>query len=277
MNGPIAIRVNGADTDSVPAHDRGLQYGDGLFETILVRRRIPRFLEAHLARLTLGCDRLGIRIHEYLASLRAEIREMTAIAPELAVIKIVVTRGSATRRGYAPLGNESTRRIVSLWPAAPLPAATLDGVDLGLAAGRVASNPQLAGIKHLCRLENVLALRDAEQAGFFDALLRDADGNLVSGAMSNLFIVKDRHLRTPRIEQAGVAGVLRSIVLREARRLGLDATEDLLTLTDLASADEVFITNVRIGVVPARRVGEHRFDMSTVARQLASHLEALDA
>jgi 4-amino-4-deoxychorismate lyase len=151
------------------------------------------------------------------------------------------------------------------------------GVDLRVATIRLGENPALAGIKHLNRLENVLAAAETSSAGAFESLLLDTSGNLVSGAMSNVFIVQAGRVSTPLIDRCGVAGVMRGIVLRECAALGIATVERRLTTDDLLSADEVFITNARIGVVPVRRVGEHSFDMNKLAKRLAAHIESLDA
>jgi 4-amino-4-deoxychorismate lyase len=274
MSEALGTWIDGISGNVVPVDDRGLQYGDGLFETILVRAHRPRFLDAHLTRLSQGLVSLGIPF-EALTDLRAEIGVAAAQAPALAILKIVITRGSAQRRGYAPSGTESARRIVSLWPTA-LPERAETGVDLRVARLRVSDYSPLAGIKHLNRLENVLAA--AEEPGeTFESLMLDTHAHVVSGTMSNVFIVKSGTLMTPPVDRAGVAGVMRGIVLREAERMRLVARQQLLTLDELLRADEVFITNARIGVVPVRSVGEHSFGMNPVSLQLRGHIEALDA
>ena len=275
MSRALVTWVDGARAESVPADDRGLHYGDGLFETVLVRAGQPRFLELHLARLAAGCSRLAIPFAAESA-LRAEIAASCALAPPLAVLKIIVTRGSATRRGYAPDG-ETPRRVVCLYESAPLPAELRSGVDLVFATGSVGEHRGLAGLKHLSRLENVWAAGEARAVGAFDAIMRTAAGQLVSGAMSNLFIVRSGRVQTPPVDRAGVAGILRQVVLRECASLGVAATDPTLSTEDLLSADEVFVTNARIGVVPVRRVGEHSCRMGSVAPRLAGHLETLDA
>ena len=276
MSTALGSWIDGVPGAALPADDRGLQYGDGVFETVLVRSGRTRFLDAHLARLSLGCTRLGISIAS-LALLRAEIEAAVAMAPPLAVLKIIVTRGSAQRRGYAPQGDETPRRIVSLWRAPPRDAALVDGVTLRVATIRFGENPALAGIKHLNRLENVLAAGEATGQNVFDSLMLDTSGSLVSGTMSNVFIVRAGVVVTPLIQRCGVAGVMRGIVLRECAALGIAAAEERLTLDDLFSAAGVFVTNARIGVVPVRRVGEHLYDMNNLANRLAAHIESLDA
>ena len=275
MSEVIGCWVDGESGSTLPADDRGLQYGDGLFETILVRNKRARFLELHLARLAAGCERLGIGF-DSMDTLRAEIARAVAQAPSLAILKIIVTRGSARRRGYAAPGAHAPRRIVSLFTT-PTAQAARTGAELRVAALHLAAQPALAGIKHLNRLENVLAANEPGHAQCFDSLLLDEDGQVVGGTMTNVFAVRETQLLTPAVDRCGVAGVLRAVVLREAAALGLTVTQGRVPLAELLSADEAFITNARIGVVPVSRVGEHVFRMNGVAQRLAAHIEALDA
>jgi len=160
---------------------------------------------------------------------------------------------------------------------AGLPASIADGVALCVSASRLADNPGLAGIKHLSRIENVMAGAEAAASHAFDALMLDSSGHVVSGAMSNVFLVRSGRVLTPRLDRCGVAGVMRSVVLRECATLGIAAGQGSVTLEEVFAADEVFITNARIGVVPVLRVGEHSCHMNTVARRLGAHIESLDA
>jgi 4-amino-4-deoxychorismate lyase len=275
MSVALGCWIDGVRGHALPADDRGLHYGDGVFETILVRSGRPRFLGDHLARLARGCERLTIPFGS-LPALEAEIAAAAAMAPARAIIKVIVTRGSAERRGYAPQGTETPRRLVTLWPT-DTPGLPGDGVDLRIAQVRLSENPLLAGIKHLNRLENVLAAAESASAGVFESLLLDISGNLTCGTMSNVFIARAARVVTPRVDRCGVAGVMRGVVLRECAALGIAVTEERVAPDELARADEVFITNARIGVVRVRRVGEHSFGMNTLSSRLAAHIEALDA
>jgi 4-amino-4-deoxychorismate lyase len=275
MSEVLGSWVDGMAADVVPLDDRGLQYGDGLFETLLVRDGRVRFLEAHFARLAIGCARLAIPFDAEHA-LRAEITAASTRAPALAVLKLIVTRGSGVRRGYAAAGPVRPRRMLSLFAAPPLPAVDT-GVDARLATLTLAENPALAGIKHLNRLENVLAAREPGHEAVFESLLRNASGDVIGGTMTNVFAVQAGRLTTPPVDRCGVAGVMRSVVLRECVALGISASESHIALADLLGADEVFITNARIGVVPLRRVGEHSYRMQTIAQRLRAHIESLDA
>lgn len=274
MSAAIGCWVDGAPTNALPADDRGLHYGDGVFETINVRSGRARFLDTHLARLESGCTRLGIPFAEQ-ADLRADIAAAISQAPPRAVLKIIVTRGSSVRRGYAPQSSQTPRRILSLWPAGADPP--MAGIRLRVASIRLAVNPVLAGMKHLNRLENVLAAAESAGHDVFESLMLDTAGDLVCGIMTNVFIAHAGRVATPRIDRCGVAGVMRAIVLRECVTLGIPATEERLTLDDLLAADEAFVTNARIGVVPVRRVEEHSFRMNPLASRLAAHIELLDA
>jgi 4-amino-4-deoxychorismate lyase len=266
--------VDGVPGTTVPLDDRGLQYGDGLFETMLVGSGRVRFLDSHLARLAHGCERLGIPL-AVDAALRAEIQRAAAAARAPAVLKLIVTRGSGPR-GYAPRGAFAARRVMTLFATSPA-GVTAEGVSLRVARQTASENPALAGLKHLNRLENVLACQEPQHEACFDALLLDSAGQLVGGTMSNLFICRGGRVLTPRVDRAGVAGVMRGIVLREGGTLGFPVEERPIAGAELAMADEAFVTNARIGVVPVRNVGEHVFRMNEIGARLAAHIGTLDA
>ena len=274
MSSLLGSWIDGATGSSIPIDDRGLQYGDGLFETMKVRGGRVRFLESHLARLRLGCERLGLPPPDG-DQLRGEIAMAVAHARGDAILKLIVTRGSGPR-GYAARGGLTPRRIMSLHAATALVIPD-GGVVLRMSRLTLTESPVLAGLKHLNRLENVLAASEPAHAQVFDSLLLDASGLLVSGTMCNVFLVRQGRVITPSVERAGIAGVMRGIVLRECARLGIDAEVRAVPAAELMAADEVFVTNARIGVVPVRSVGEHVLTMNGTATRMASHVEALDA
>ena len=277
MSDLIASWVDGVPGASIPVDDRGLHYGDGVFETILVRERVPRFLDAHLDRLRRGLAALAIDFPA-ADTLRAEIAQAAALAPPLAILKIIVTRGSAVQRGYRPSREERARRIVTLWPTAPLDRSlALQGVELAISPLPLPGYSPFAGLKHLNRLENVLASVQGGIGNTFESLMLSAAGQVISGISSNVFVVRAGGVLTPPVDRVGVAGVMRQIVLREAPRLGIVALEQGLTLDELRAADGMFITNARIGVVPVRRVGEHVFGMTEIVTRLRNAIEPIDA
>src|SRR5579871_4019371 len=198
--------------ESVSPLDRGLHFGDGLFETIACCRGRPRFLALHLERLAVGCARLRIDFPQ-LQSVRPEIEALAGDA-ERAIIKVLVTRGLAIARGYAVSGQERATHLTIRypWPAED-PARAQDGVCVRTLAMRLGENPHLAGLKHCNRLEQILARQEWSEPDVAEGLLFSSSGRLISGTMSNVFIVSDSRIRTPRIDRCGVAGVMRRVVL----------------------------------------------------------------
>jgi 4-amino-4-deoxychorismate lyase len=273
MQAPVHCLVNGAPATNIDVFDRGLAYGDGLFETFAVRHGRPCCWDDHLDRLVRGAARLGLGVPSG-ERLRAEVALVTSEI-EHGVLKVILTRGSAAR-GYRPPSTTRPTRICfasegvpdSARPDRPREAAvTICRTRLGI-------NPQLAGIKHLNRLEQVLAAAELEGSGMDEGLMLDADGFIVSGTMSNLFIL-DRHgLHTPLIDRCGVAGTARSAVLSTALTMGVRIQTRRLAVDELFAARAAFLTNAILGVWPIRRVGSHVLDSTSLPWQLIDRVRA---
>jgi 4-amino-4-deoxychorismate lyase len=249
------ILVNGHEADSVDARDRGLAYGDGVFRTLRTRDGQPVWWSDHYAKLAADCAALMLGCPDE-ASLLAEVYRV-AEAGEGAV-KILLTRGAGAR-GYAlPTGQAGTRVVMSTPLPAYAQAAAPDDISARWCALRLARQPLLAGIKHLNRLENVLARAEWDDPAVFEGLLCDASGAVIGGVMSNLLMMRNGELFTPDLVQCGVAGVARTRLLRAAPRLGIPIHIARLSSDAILAADEVMICNSVIGV---RRVG--RLDDAT--------------
>ena len=239
--------INGKPADTVLVTERALQYGDGLFETISCVAGRPRWLERHLQRLRRGCERLRIPFAAE-QTLSAEVAGLAA-GEGRCIVKVILSRGAATRRGYRPQGDERVTRIVSRldWPSEE---ATPQRLRVGLSAVALGINPLLAGIKHLNRLEQVLAqLHKGPELD--EVLMCASDGELIGGSMSNVFLVDARGLFTPAIERCGIAGVMRALVLDAAGALPAAAGGVQLrsvTAAGLPGVHEAFMTNVRWGI-----------------------------
>ena len=273
MSDLVTVRIGG-EAQGLDVLDRGLHYGDGLFETIACRAGQPRFLELHLQRLLEGCDRLGIRYQDF-PGLAAQIRELAAARPAC-IIKLILTRGSATARGYGPQGDEQPRTVLLQYPWPPEdPALWAGGVAVRTAEGRVGENPALAGLKHLNRLEQVLIRGEWRDPGIHEALVFSSSGWLISGTMSNVFLVSGGRIVTPALTHAGVRGVMRRVVMREAQAAGLDVTETALDAAAPAAAGEIFLTNARIGIWPVRSLDGRERVVGPVTRQLQQRLRPL--
>ncbi len=263
MSAAPAMLVNGVAGSQVAALDRGLQYGDGLFETVRCEQGRLRWFERHLARLAAGCGRLGIAVPDG-AMLRAEA---TAVAAGMArsLVKIIVTRGEARARGYRPRGDETATRIVS---AHPWPDTASADFRVGLSSVTLGESPQLAGIKHLNRLAQVLAQRAAADTGLQEVLMRSGHGDVVCGSMSNLFLWQGRELLTPGLDACGVAGIMRGLALELAPRLGLAVRVAPVSVAQLASARAIIVTNVRLGLQPVHWYEGRRLEVDERGAQL---------
>jgi len=251
------VWINGRRGGHLDVRDRGFSYGDGVFETMRVSAHAVRLLEHHLERLTRGCRRLGFSAPDP-RTLRREIADAAASRAD-GVLKLIVSRGRGSR-GYRPPVDVSATRVMLLGAApAPLPAAA-GGVTLRVCATRLGANPRLAGLKTLNRLESVLARMEWRDPRIWEGLMLDADGHVVCGTMTNVFARRARTLRTPLLDRCGVAGVMRRWVISQAAELCLQVRECRMRLTDLAEADEVFLTNAVAGVVPVAllRIGARR-------------------
>src|SRR5687767_12103348 len=239
--------VNGRQTSVDPA-DRGLAYGDGLFETMAANDGRIRRLDLHFDRLEEGCRRLEIPAPS--RSLLAQ--ELDAHCPRQgrAVVKLIVTRGPGAR-GYLPPEPATPTRVlaISQWPAYP-ESYYRDGISMATCRLRLAENAALAGIKHLNRLEQVLAQLELRGHAIQQGLMLDASGYVVGGTSSNVFVAAAGALSTPSLARCGIKGVMRRAVLEAARTLGIRAEERDLSPAELAGADEVFVTNALFGIWP---------------------------
>ena len=264
---------NGRPSQTIPHRDRGLAYGDGLFETIKVCHGKPQFLAHHLTRLQRGVERLSLNLDESI--LRREISTLIELHEcSLSVLKIIITRGGGLR-GYRYQPCVPANRYLSVEPLDPLYIARMQaGVKMFLCDQRLPIDPSLAGIKHLNRLGNVMARAEFSSNALGEGLMLDAQGRVVEGTMSNLFVVKGSELMTPSVQRCGVAGVIREIVLSDiAPREGLSGRVCDLYVSDLVEADELFICNSLIGICPVLAVGCMRWEAGPVTARLQQILD----
>jgi len=261
--------VNGRRTGVDPA-DRGLAYGDGLFETMGAADGRVRWLDYHLERLIGGCARLAIEPPDPDV-LRAEIAAQCPRSGRF-VVKLIVTRGPG-ERGYRPPAAPKTTRILGIsdWHDYP-PAHYSHGIRVRVCELRIGVSPALAGLKHLCRLEQVLAQLELRGHDVEQGLLLDTSGHVVGGSNSNVFAVRGSKLLTPATTRNGVAGVMRRVVLENAAEAGLAPHEAELTLRDLQTADELFMANSLFGIWPVARLDERAFATGPATKRLMRHL-----
>jgi len=238
--------VNGVPSESISLNDRGLHYGDGLFETIAVRKGVCRFLEMHLRRLAQGCSRLQIPLPDE-ELIYTELQQLSQ-SIDHAVAKVVLTRGVAPR-GYRLPQPCIPTRIVGIEQTLPRRYPE-SGVRVRYCATRISRNPQFAGLKTLNRLEQVMARAECDDADIAEGLMLNDRDEVICGTMTNIFLGSKGVLYTPSLLDCGVSGVMRQQVISVAADHGISLQESALSRYDLNSADEIFLSNALIGLWP---------------------------
>ena len=268
--------VNGEYVDTVNINDRGLQYGDGVFETMAVHNGVIPLWESHWQRLNLGCEKLLITLPDK-NTIENEIKLLSDKndTPHY-VIKLIITRGSG-KRGYGFSKDQTTTRILSLydWPNYANHFQT-DGVAVRYCESVLSENSKLSEIKHLNRLEQIMARNEWSDDEFQEGLMLTTKGHVVDGTMSNIFAVQDNMLFTPGLSLCGVAGVMRKTVINIAKDLGFPVYEKDFTKSELEMADELFLTNSLFGIWPVKQIFKTRFTkVGAVTKQLQKEINII--
>ncbi len=235
--------VDGKPQASLSLNDRGLNYGHGLFETMRLSAGQLPLWHYHRQRLCIGADRLGIALDS--SRLDTYLQQALDAFPADGMLKLLLTAGLGPR-GYRQQSQASSY-VLQYFPLPPVanPAA----LRLQRCQYALPHNAQLAGIKHLNRLDQVLAA--AELKDGFDGLLLDVDGNVVEALSSNIFLFDGQNWLTPELNLCGVAGVMRRLLCEEIiPSLGQQVVVQPLALTSLVNACEVFVCNAVRGIQP---------------------------
>jgi 4-amino-4-deoxychorismate lyase len=271
MSRAIDALVDGVRSDVIATDDRGLLYGHGMFETCrIVDGRVPLWPH-HRARLSSTALRLRIALD--IKAIDAEVADLAATQPA-GVIKVLVTAGPG--RGY---GNNAgtARRVISVFPLRDIPPGLDTGATVRICATRLSLQPALAGLKHLNRLEQVLARAEWNDPDIAEGLMCDVEGRLIEGTATNLFLVHDGSVATAALDRCGVAGVMRQVLIDE--RPGIDGPIEIrdITLDELDSAEECFLSNAVIGIQSVSRVLDRVGawpQPGRITRRIATVLEA---
>lgn len=269
--------VNGQVSDCVSVNDRAVQFGDGLFETMRVVDTAIPLLSHHMVRLEQGCQRLGILLDValLLSNLQQYLSELAATKPY--TLKLIVSRGEGTR-GYRPQATTPTIAMRAYPYSAPTVSQLDDGVHARLCVTPLGCNPVLAGMKHLNRIEQVLARAEWDDEHIFEGLMQDVNGHLIEGTMTNVFFVRDRTVFTPELSECGVAGVMREELLGFFAQHNTSApVQGRFNFQDLEQASEVFISNSLIGVLSLRTCEHLSWEVGPVALMAREHINNLFA
>ncbi len=268
------ILINGELKSTLAITDRGLHYGDGLFETIEVVLGRPVFLRQHLARLKTGCQTLKIPYPDETLLLD-ELKQVSTGCKQ-GVIKLMLTRGSGGR-GYRQPEMLKPTRIIALHPYPDYPENfKTQGIQARFCTSRLGLNPLLAGIKHNNRLEQVLA-RAEWQDEFQEGLMLNLHEHVIEGTMSNLFIVKEQIIYTPEISVSGIKGVMRQIIIRIAEQNNIPIQEALLTKDLVLQADELFVSNSVIGIWPIRLLANKSYPVGKLTQKIMALIKGYKA
>ncbi|YCI27820.1 aminodeoxychorismate lyase [Erwinia sp. PK3-005] len=262
------IWINGEPQQQIAVSDRALHYGDGCFTTARLQQGSIAWLEAHLLRLQEAASVLLIEAVDWTLLKQEMLHAAKCWQPAEGVLKVILSRGSGGR-GYSGAGCHQPTRIIMLFAAPGHYAALRErGARLMTSPVRLGINPQLAGIKHLNRLEQVLIRTQLEQSDADEALVLDTKGRLVECCAANLFWRKESQLFTPAISGAGVDGIMRRRIIALARQHGYACQLVQEAPQTLANADEVFISNALMPLLPVRQIDSWHYSSRTLYQRL---------
>ena len=274
------IAVNGVIGAQVSPLDRGFAYGDGVFETCrMINAKIPLW-DFHKERLLDSCKKLSIAVE--LHSVETQLKDLISfLGPENAnaTVKITVTRGQGGR-GYGVPDNISPTIVIGIFAATPYSDSYFsEGVVTQVCQLRLSCSQHLAGLKHLNRLEQILARAEWNDENIAEGILFDTYNHLVEGVFSNIFLVKNSELFTPDLSESGVAGVMRRVIVENiAPELAIKTHIGRYEIQDLINADEVFLCNSNYGIWPIRKILAEQakeFIAGNITRKLQTHLNKI--
>lgn len=263
--------VNGSPNGLITPFDRGFAYGDGIFRTMKMLNGMPEAWPLHYQKLVADCGVIGI-VAPSAELLMHDLNQLFSVN-EIAVAKIIITRGESVR-GYAPPAVSLPLRVVvkSSLPSY-LPENYTKGVALFLCETKLAHQPKLAGIKHLNRLESVLARAEWHNPSLADGIMLDIENNVIECTAANIFARFENQLMTPSLNQCGVAGVMRERIMQLAPSLGYTIVTQKLSLALLKQADEVFISNSLYGVWPVASCDGHAWQVLELTNKINKALQ----
>lgn len=270
--------VNGEAYSAVSIQNRGLNFGDGLFESLLYEDGHIPLVSLHVARLFRDCARLDISLDHELC--HRSIEKMVSWASKqnvkLAKVKLVVSRGQGASALASYPDSRAAAQLI-LEANSMISANKVQGsnaVELVPAPEPLIVTPKLAGIKHLSRLPYIVAAQGVERSDSQEILFQDANGHVVETMHHNIFSIQNNTLRTPRLENCGVWGVMRALVIDKlAAAIGYCVEEGSLSLSDLHASDEIVICNAVRGFVPVKKMCESTFSGFDVCQKLQSAFE----
>ncbi|MDH5612174.1 MAG: aminodeoxychorismate lyase [Gammaproteobacteria bacterium] len=266
------ISINGISCQYLSIMDRGLHYGDGLFETIACVDHKLQFWNEHIVRMQNSAQQLGIELSA-IKYFESDVQNMLqAHSVSGCVIKLILTRGQS-ERGYRSSLPQKPTRIVILSDLPPYSEQyAKQGINACFCQHPVSNNSRLAGIKHLNRLDNVLA-RNEWQDEYQEGFMFDESGHLIEGTMSNVFAVKKNQLYTPSLNLSGVNGIIRAQILSIAQEQKIQSKVTNITKEEIMSMDEIFVCNSIIGIWPVNTLNNKSYEIGPITQKITQVLQ----
>ncbi len=272
------FQINGKISNSIDIRDRALHYGDGVFETIAVKDKLLEFWKEHYQRLNKGCKILKIKCPSE-PFLKKEINKFIKKTIHIRygsrqVLKIIISRGIGGR-GYNPPRNSKPTRILGIydWPNYPEINFT-KGIIMDVCKTRISSQPFLSQIKHLNRLEQIIARSEWQSRNIAESIMLDMNNNVIEGTMSNIFGIKKNIFYTPIIENSGVEGIMRGVILKLLKKNKKKYVIKEITLKELLKFEEVFVCNSIFGIWPVIKISKKKFLFGKKTKKIISLLSS---
>ena len=249
---------------SVDLQDRGLHYGDGVFETLLLHNGEIKYWNEHFDRLSFSADKLHIACPK-----KSWIEQQLKLYIELnrtLILKIILNRGNGGRGLLLP--EDGTPNIVMLKYDYKLPDI-YQPVNTIISEIALPLNSNLAGLKHTNRLDYILAIeRLKKHPAANEAILCDTDGFLVEGLVNNLFFIRRNEVYTPALDQSGVDGIMRNLIIKKLNEDAIEVHINRFTVQKLIDSDECFMCNSVQGIRPITRIDNTHFELGPITQKL---------
>ena len=262
------VIINGEEQSNISVFNRNMQYGDGLFETCVAKDNQILFWDKHLLRLNIGCDKLKIKKIEESIWLEDIKKALSFSSKKNCIIKLILSRGNS-QRGYSYPDDILPVRVVIV--SELIKPQSKQSFSLEYAQSGYHSNPNLAGIKHCNRIEQILARATMKED---EAIMLDENKNIISVTQGNIYFIFGKRLLTPKLDRCGVIGSRRSLILELAKSIGLDIQEEEISMIQANKADEVFISNSLIGIQSVSSIENCQLSSSSITDKIKRAFES---
>tara|TARA_Y100000590_G_scaffold467668_2_gene647359 strand:+ start:1455 stop:2255 length:801 start_codon:yes stop_codon:yes gene_type:complete len=263
--------LNGNPGSSISIFDRGFMYGDGVFETVLVKDGKPKDIDKHLERLISGCNTLSIKSID-IKTVRSYISKALSDETEC-ILSIVITRGDSLSRGYRYNDHNFTPNIITITSEIPTYKKNYEkiGIDTKFSNYIISKNEHLSKIKHLNRLEQVMASKDISDE-YPEVILCDKDDNIIEGVSSNIFFINSEGIKTPKILDSGVEGITRNKIIEylESKKKNIEVCN--IKKEEISKFKSAFFCNTVRGIWQINSIEKTKFDSIELINDIRANI-----